>query len=238
MLNVERSFDYVKINLASPSRIREWGKRVLPNGQSVGEITKPETINYRTLKPEMHGLFCERIFGPVNDWECHCGKYKRVNHKGIVCERCGVEVIDSKVRRHRLGFIELASPVTHVWYVKGRPSKIALVLGISLKELEQIVYFNSYVVVNPGEGGFFSQNELLSDTVWTALEYHNEMIENVEISIGASAIKKLLARIDLQKEVEILREALASTKRQSIKERLIKRIRVLDQFLASKFSPS
>ena len=238
MLNVERSFDYVKINLASPSRIREWGKRVLPNGQSVGEITKPETINYRTLKPEMHGLFCERIFGPVNDWECHCGKYKRVNHKGIVCERCGVEVIDSKVRRHRLGFIELASPVTHVWYVKGRPSKIALVLGISLKELEQIVYFNSYVVVNPGEGGFFNQNELLSDTVWTALEYHNEMIENVEISIGASAIKKLLARIDLQKEVDILREALASTKRQSIKDRLIKRIRVLDQFIASKFSPS
>ena len=238
MLNVERSFDYVKINLASPNRIREWGKRVLPNGQSVGEITKPETINYRTLKPEMHGLFCERIFGPVNDWECHCGKYKRVNHKGIVCERCGVEVIDSKVRRHRLGFIELASPVTHVWYVKGRPSKIALVLGISLKELEQIVYFNSYVVVNPGEGGFFNQNELLSDTVWTALEYHNEMIENVEISIGASAIKKLLARIDLQKEVDILREALASTKRQSIKDRLIKRIRVLDQFIASKFSPS
>ena len=238
MLNVERSFDYVKINLASPSRIREWGQRVLPNGQSVGEITKPETINYRTLKPEMHGLFCERIFGPVNDWECHCGKYKRVNHKGIVCERCGVEVIDSKVRRHRLGFIELASPVTHVWYVKGRPSKIALVLGISLKELEQIVYFNSYVVVNPGEGGFFNQNELLSDTVWTALEYHNEMIENVEISIGASAIKKLLARIDLQKEVDILREALASTKRQSIKDRLIKRIRVLDQFIASKFSPS
>ena len=114
---MDRSFDYVKINLASPSRIREWGERTLPNGQVVGEITKPETINYRTLKPEMNGLFCERVFGPVNDWECHCGKYKRIRHKGIVCERCGVEIIDSKVRRHRMGFVELASPVTHVWYV-------------------------------------------------------------------------------------------------------------------------
>ena len=133
MLRIERSFDYIKINLASPERIRSWGERVLPNGQVVGELTKPETINYRTLKPEMNGLFCERIFGPVNDWECHCGKYKRVRHKGITCERCGVEVIESNVRRHRMGFIELASPVTHVWYVKGRPSKIAIILNISLK---------------------------------------------------------------------------------------------------------
>ena len=125
---MERSFDYVKINLASPNRIQSWGQRILPNGQCVGEVTKPETINYRTLKPEMNGLFCERIFGPVNDWECHCGKYKRVRYRGIVCERCGVEVIESKVRRHRMGFIELASPITHVWYVKARPSKIALLL--------------------------------------------------------------------------------------------------------------
>ena len=131
MLQTERSFDYVKINLASPLRIRSWGERILPSGQSVGEVTKPETINYRTLKPEMGGLFCERIFGPVNDWECHCGKYKRVRYKGIVCERCGVEVIESNVRRHRMGFVELASPVTHVWYVKGRPSKIALILSES-----------------------------------------------------------------------------------------------------------
>ena len=142
MFQTERSFDYVKINLASPSRIRGWAERVLPSGEKVGEVTKPETINYRTLKPEMGGLFCERIFGPVNDWECHCGKYKRVRYKGIICERCGVEVIESNVRRHRIGFVELASSVTHVWYVKGRPSKIALILNISLKELEQIVYFN------------------------------------------------------------------------------------------------
>ena len=125
MVKVGRAFDYVKINLASPERIKVWGERALPNGQIVGEITKPETINYRTLKPEMNGLFCERIFGPVNDWECHCGKYKRVRHKGIVCERCGVEVIESNVRRQRMGFVELSSPVTHVWYIKGRPSKIA-----------------------------------------------------------------------------------------------------------------
>ena len=118
MLQTERSFDYVKINLASPERIRSWGERILPNGEIVGEVTKPETINYRTLKPEMGGLFCERIFGPVNDWECHCGKYKRVRYKGIICERCGVEVIESNVRRHRIGFVELASSVTHVWYVK------------------------------------------------------------------------------------------------------------------------
>ena len=122
----------------------------------MGEVTKPETINYRTLKPEMGGLFCERIFGPVNDWECHCGKYKRVRYKGIICERCGVEVIESNVRRHRIGFVELASSVTHVWYVKGRPSKIALILNISLKELEQIVYFNSYVVLDPGKSGDIS----------------------------------------------------------------------------------
>ena len=130
MLQAERSFDYVKINLASPSRIRSWGERILPSNEKIGEVTKPETINYRTLKPEMGGLFCERIFGPVNDWECHCGKYKRVRYKGIICERCGVEVIESKVRRYRMGFIKLASPVTHVWYVKGRPSKIALILNI------------------------------------------------------------------------------------------------------------
>ena len=118
----ESHFDYVKIKLASPERIREWGQRTLPNGQVVGEVTKPETINYRTLKPEMDGLFCEKIFGPSKDWECHCGKYKRVRHRGIVCERCGVEVTESRVRRHRMGFIKLAAPVSHVWYLKGIPS--------------------------------------------------------------------------------------------------------------------
>jgi len=145
MPKIEQYFDYVKINLASPQRIKKWGERALPNGQIVGEVTKPETINYRTLKPEMDGLFCERIFGPVKDWECHCGKYKRVRYKGIVCERCGVEVVESKVRRHRMGYIQLAAPVTHVWYLKSLPSYIAILLDIPLKDVEQIVYFNSYV---------------------------------------------------------------------------------------------
>jgi DNA-directed RNA polymerase subunit beta' len=163
MLETDRSFDYVKINIASPSRIQSWGKRMLPTGQSIGEVTKPETINYRTLKPEMGGLFCEKIFGPINNWECHCGKYSKVRYKGIVCERCGVEVIESNVRRHRMGFVELASPVTHVWYVKGRPSKIALILNISLKELEQIVYFNSYIVTNPGQNTSLHYKQLLAE---------------------------------------------------------------------------
>ena len=205
MIETERAFDYVKINLASPDRIRSWGERTLPTGQIIGEVTKPETINYRTLKPEMGGLFCERIFGPVNDWECHCGKYKRVRYKGIVCERCGVEVIESNVRRHRLGFVELASPVTHVWYVKGRPSKIALVLNMTLKELEQITYFNSYVVLNPGNHPELTYKQLLSETDWQVFDSNKENTKDVKIGIGAEAIKTLLMDLDLKKESKDLR---------------------------------
>jgi DNA-directed RNA polymerase subunit beta' len=237
MLQTERSFDYVKINLASPSRIRSWGERILPNGKKVGEVTKPETINYRTLKPEMGGLFCERIFGPVNDWECHCGKYKRVRYKGIICERCGVEVIESNVRRHRIGFVELASPVTHVWYVKGRPSKIALILNISLKELEQIVYFNSYVVINPGKSGELTYKQLLVETDWQVFDATKADTSDVEISIGAEAIKTLLSQIDLENESKELR-ALIPSASDSDREKYIKRLRVLDQFKASGSKPS
>jgi len=235
---MERSFDYVKINLASPNRIREWGERVLPNGQIVGEITKSETINYRTLKPEMNGLFCERIFGPVNDWECHCGKYKRVRHKGIVCERCGVEVIDSKVRRHRMGFIELASPVTHVWYVKGRPSKIALILGMTLKEIEQIVYFNSYVVLKTNTELNLNYKELLSEADWLAIDYNDNLrLKETTISIGAEAIKSLLKDLDLKKTAASIREALPFAKR-LFRDKLIRQLRIIDQFLASNFDPA
>ena len=237
MLKTERSFDYVKINLASPSRIRSWGERTLPNGEIVGEVTKPETINYRTLKPEMDGLFCERIFGPVNDWECHCGKYKRVRYKGIICERCGVEVIESNVRRHRIGFVELASSVTHVWYVKGRPSKIALILNISLKELEQIVYFNSYVITNPGKSNEFSYKQLLVETDWQVFEATKTDISDVEIAIGAEGIKTLLMQLDLEKEAKELRLLIPSAKDPD-REKLIKRLRVLDQFMASGSEPS
>jgi len=237
MLETDRSFDYVKINLASPSRIRSWGERILPDGQSIGEVTKPETINYRTLKPEMGGLFCERIFGPVNDWECHCGKYKRVRYKGIVCERCGVEVIESNVRRHRMGFVELASPVTHVWYVKGRPSKIALVLNISLKELEQIVYFNSYVVTDPGTSDELCYKQLLAETDWQVFDNNKADTSQIEVAIGAEAIKHLLKKIDLEQESKELR-LLISCVRESDREKLIKRLRVIDQFRASGSDPS
>ena len=234
---MERSFDYVKINLASPDRIKFWGKRNLPNGQSVGEVTKPETINYRTLKPEMNGLFCERIFGPVTDWECHCGKYKRVRHRGIVCERCGVEVIESKVRRHRMGFIELASPVTHVWYVKARPSKIALLLGLSLKEIEQIIYFNAYVVINTNNVPGLVYKQLLTENDWIAFDYENDESARVEIDIGAEAIKKLLEQINLEQESKDIRDALPFVKRPE-RDKLIKKLRIVDQFIASGCNPS
>ena len=237
MLQKERSFDYVKINLASSSRIRSWGERTLPNGEMVGEVTKPETINYRTLKPEMGGLFCERIFGPVNDWECYCGKYKRVRYKGITCERCGVEVIESNVRRHRIGFVELASSVTHVWYVKGRPSKIALILNNSLKELEQVVYFNSYVIINPGDNNELFYKQLLVETDWQVFDASKTDISNVEISIGAEAIKTLLQQLDLNNESKELRLLIPSAK-EAEREKLIKRLRVIDQFIASGSKPS
>ena len=236
---MERTFDYVRINLASPARIRTWGERILPNGQIVGEVTKPETINYRTLKPEMNGLFCERIFGPVNDWECHCGKYKRVRHNGIVCERCGVEVIESRVRRHRMGFIELASPATHVWYVKARPSKIALLLDLSLKELEQVIYFNSYIVINPGGVKNLAYKTLLTETDWAALDYTEEEKEKIEILMGAEAIEKLLNNMNLEDEAKYLRGLIPTLKNTGPdKDKCIKKLRIIDQFIATGCSPS
>ena len=245
---MERSFDYVKINLASPNRIQSWGQRILPNGQCVGEVTKPETINYRTLKPEMNGLFCERIFGPVNDWECHCGKYKRVRHRGIVCERCGVEVIESKVRRHRMGFIKLASPVTHVWYVKARPSKIALLLGLSLKEIEQIIYFNAYVVIDPnnlsssppsdfGYSTGLAYKQLLTENDWIALDYDSTESTSAKIVMGAEAIKKLLEQLDLEQESKDIRASLPFVKRPE-RDKSIKKLRIIDQFIASGCNPA
>ena len=145
-------FDSIKIQIASPARILSW---------SYGEVTKPETINYRTLKPEKDGLFCEKIFGPVKDWECACGKYKRIRHKGIVCERCGVEVTESKVRRQRMGAITLAAPVSHIWFLKGIPSYLSLLLDITLKDLEQVVYFNSYLVIDPGNVESLKKNQII-----------------------------------------------------------------------------
>ncbi|PSN11672.1 DNA-directed RNA polymerase subunit gamma [filamentous cyanobacterium CCP5] len=236
MAKLEQRFDYVKIGLASPERIRQWGERTLPNGQIVGEVTKPETINYRTLKPEMDGLFCERIFGPAKDWECHCGKYKRVRHRGIVCERCGVEVTESRVRRHRMGYIKLAAPVAHVWYLKGIPSYIAILLDMPLRDVEQIVYFNAYVVLDPGNAENLSYKQLLTEDQWIEIEdqlYDEETeLSGVEVGIGAEALQRLLEDLELETTAEKLREDIANSKGQK-RAKLIKRLRVIDNFIAT-----
>jgi DNA-directed RNA polymerase subunit beta' len=240
MPKLEQRFDYVKIGLASPDRIRQWGERTLPNGMVVGEVTKPETINYRTLKPEMDGLFCERIFGPAKDWECHCGKYKRVRHRGIVCERCGVEVTESRVRRHRMGYIKLAAPVAHVWYLKGIPSYMAILLDMPLRDVEQIVYFNSYVVLNPGNAENLSYKQLLTEDQWIEIEdqlySEDSQLIGVEVGIGAEALQRLLQDLDLEKEAEGLREEIANSKGQK-RAKLIKRLRVIDNFIATRSLP-
>jgi len=247
MSKIEHHFDYVKISLASPNKIRSWGERTLPNGQVVGEVTKPETINYRTLKPEMDGLFCERIFGPVKDWECHCGKYKRFRYKGVVCERCGVEVTESKVRRHRMAYIELAAPVTHVWYLKGSTSYIALALDLTIKEVEKIVYFHSYVVTNPGDYSNLSYKQLLEGYEWRALEDklypQSSNLFGIEVSIGAEAIYKLLQDLDLKTTVNTLREEALKPPRVSKTlspkfSKKMKRLRLLENFISTDANPS
>ncbi len=193
-------FDYIRISIASPERILKW---------SYGEVTKPETINYRTLKPERDGLFCERIFGPSKDWECYCGKYKRVRHKGIICERCGVEVTDSKVRRHRMGHIKLAAPVSHIWFLKGIPSYLGLLLDMTLKDLEQVIYFNNYVVINPGESDFKKFQLIVEEDYEDYILEHED--SELKVGIGAEAIKELLSEINLNELVEEVRNELAQS---------------------------
>ena len=214
-------FDKIKIGLASDEKIREWSK---------GEVKKPETINYRTLKPEKDGLFCERIFGPTKDWECHCGKYKRVRYKGIVCDRCGVEVTKSKVRRERMGHIELAAPVAHIWYFKGIPSRIALMLDISPRNLEKIIYFASYIVTDKGTSG------LMKTQVLTEKEYH-EAVEkygagSFKAEMGAEALEKLLKEIDVEKLSASLKKELETASEQK-KAKLIKRLDTVESFRLS-----
>lgn len=224
MLDVN-NFEFMKIGLASPDKIRSW---------SYGEVKKPETINYRTLKPEKDGLFCERIFGPTKDWECHCGKYKRVRCKGVVCDRCGVEVTKSKVRRERMGHIELAAPVTHIWYFKGIPSRMGLVLDMSPRALEEIIYFASYVVIEPGDTPL-EKKQLLSEKEYRA--YRDKYGNRFQAGMGAEAIKKLLLDIDLDKEVEQLKEELKTAQGQR-RTRAIKRLEVLEAFRNSGNHPS
>ncbi len=214
------NFERIKISLASPEQIRSW---------SSGEVKKPETINYRTLRPEKEGLFCEKIFGPVKDWECHCGKYKRVRHKGIVCDRCGVEVTTSKVRRERMGHIELAAPVCHIWYLKGIPSRMGLLMDMSPKVLEKVIYFVSYIVLDPGDTPLLSK-QLLNEREYR--ENRDRYGNAFEASIGAEAISRLLAAIDLQQSSWDLKEEIATTSGQR-KGRAIKRLEVVEAFRLS-----
>ncbi|WP_163102747.1 DNA-directed RNA polymerase subunit beta' [Peribacillus alkalitolerans] len=219
------NFEYMKIGLASPDKIRSW---------SFGEVKKPETINYRTLKPEKDGLFCERIFGPQKDWECHCGKYKRVRYKGVVCDRCGVEVTRAKVRRERMGHIELAAPVSHIWYFKGIPSRMGLVLDMSPRALEEVIYFASYVVTESGDTAL-DKKQLLSEKEYRA--YREKYGNKFQASMGAEAIRKLLSDIDTEKEVEVLKEELKTAQGQR-RTRAIKRLEVLEAFRNSGNEPS
>ena len=219
------TFDAIKIGLASPEKILEW---------SHGEVKKPETINYRTLKPEKDGLFCERIFGPTKDWECHCGKYKKIRYKGVICDRCGVEVTKSSVRRERVGHIALAAPVSHIWYFKGIPSRMGLILDISPRTLEKVLYFASYIVLDPGKTSL-QYKQVLSEK-----EYREEVEKNgygsFRVGMGAEAIQELLQAIDLEKDSETLRKGLKDASGQK-RARIIKRLEVVEAFRTSGNKP-
>ena len=219
------NFDAIQIGLASPSQIREWSR---------GEVKKPETINYRTLKPERDGLFCERIFGPQKDWECHCGKYRRVRYKGVVCDRCGVEVTKAKVRRERMGHIELAAPMSHIWYFKGIPSRMGLLLDMSPRSLEKILYFASYVVVDPGETGLNEKQLLTEKEYRTAVDKYG--YNSFTVGMGAEAVKQLLQNIDLEKESKELRADLKDSTGQK-RVRTIRRLEVVEAFKKSGNKP-
>ena len=219
------NFESIKIALASPEKIRQWSR---------GEVKKPETINYRTLKPEKDGLFCERIFGPQKDWECHCGKYRRVRYKGVVCDRCGVEVTKAKVRRERMGHIELAAPMSHIWYFKGIPSRMGLLLDMSPRSLEKVLYFASYVVVDPGETGLNEKQLLTEKEYRTAVDKYG--YNSFTVGMGAEAVKQLLQNIDLEKESKELRADLKDSTGQK-RVRTIRRLEVVEAFKKSGNKP-
>jgi len=218
------NFDSIKIGLASPEKIRQWSK---------GEVKKPETINYRTLKPEKEGLFCEKIFGPTKDWECHCGKYKRVKYKGVICDRCGVEVTKSKVRRERMGHIELAAPVSHIWYFKGIPSRMGILLDMSPRSLEKILYFASYVVLDGGNTSLTAK-QLLTEREYR--ENKEKYGNGFKAGIGAEAVKKLLREIKLEELSTELRAKLDESTGQK-RVRIIRRLEVVEAFIQSGNSP-
>ena len=219
-------FDSIQIGVASPEKIREW---------SYGEVTKPETINYRTQKPEKDGLFCEKIFGPTKDWECHCGKYKRIRYKGIICEKCGVEVTRAKVRRERMGHIELAAPVSHIWYFRGVPSRIGLLLDMGPKQLEQVIYFAAYVVLDPGKIPTLTYKQVITDKDLRELEeqYGDESVTGLKVGMGAEAIRELLQAIDLDKESKETRDIIENNPSGAKRLRAVKRIEIIEAFRRS-----
>src|SRR5210317_838128 len=214
-------FDAIRIGLASPDRIRSW---------SFGEVKKPETINYRTFKPERDGLFCAKIFGPTTDYECLCGKYKRLKHRGVVCEKCGVEVTLAKVRRERMGHIELASPVAHIWFLKSLPSRIGLMLDMTLRDIERVLYFESYVVTEPGLTTL-ERSQLLSEEEYLdALEEHGD---EFEAKMGAEAVFDLLQELDVDADVASMREELPSINSETKRKKITKRLKLLESFQQS-----
>ncbi|MGD8529677.1 MAG: DNA-directed RNA polymerase subunit beta', partial [Syntrophobacterales bacterium] len=219
------SFNAVRISLASPEKIREW---------SYGEIKKPETINYRTFKPERDGLFCAKIFGPTKDYECNCGKYKRMKHRGVVCEKCGVEVIQSKVRRERMGHIELAAPVAHIWFLKSLPSKVGNLLDLTLKELEKVLYFDSYIVIETGDTPL-NKHELLSEERYRQLR--EQYGTSFRVGIGAEAVKELLTHIKLEELASELRQEISKTNSVAKRKKLAKRLKVVNAFRDSGNQP-
>ena len=218
-------FDVIKIGLASPDMIRSW---------SYGEVKKPETINYRTFKPERDGLFCARIFGPVKDYECLCGKYKRLKHRGVICEKCGVEVTQTKVRRERMGHIELASPVAHIWFLKSLPSRIGLLLDMPLRDIERVLYFESYIVIEPGMTDL-ERGQLLTEEQY--LDAEDRWQDEFDAKMGAEAIQALLRGIDLEAECENLREELQETNSETKRKKITKRLKLLEAFLQSGNKP-
>ena len=222
--NQAMQFDAIQIGLASPEKIREW---------SHGEVKKPETINYRTLKPEKDGLFCEKIFGPTKDWECHSGKYKKIRYKGVVCDRCGVEITKSSVRRERMGHIELAAPVSHIWYFKGIPSRMGLILELSPRVLERVLYFASYIVLDAGDTSLAYKQILTEAEYQDAREQYGSAFR---VGMGAEAIRELLEQIDLEKDSEELKAELETATGQK-RARIIKRLEVVEAFRESGNKP-
>ena len=221
-----QNFNSIKITLASPDRIKSW---------TYGEIKKPETINYRTFRPEKDGLFCARIFGPIKDYECLCGKYKRMKFRGIICEKCGVEITKSNVRRERMGHINLATPVAHIWFLKSLPSRISLAIDMKLKEVERVLYFENFIVIEPGLTRL-KKNQLLTEE--ELIKYQDEFgDESFSSGIGAEAILEILKSINLEEEKKILTQTIKETKSKVSEERSIKRLKLIDSFIKTGNKP-